>query len=142
MEGETVTLPVQSKVDLGRVIALTWSRVSGESDSSRVTVYMYSAASKGRALRPLLGRASLNIDGSLRIDDAKLSDEGVYIMTKIMAFSGQTEEYVKLVIIGKRHILNLSVSRVISMSHKCHTIILIYIRFCLDILNLSNMTFK
>ncbi|XP_066299583.1 uncharacterized protein [Branchiostoma lanceolatum] len=99
MAGETVTLPVQSEVDLDKVIAVTWSRVSGESGRERVAVYMYSAASKGHALKPLEGRASLNRDGSLRIDDAKLSDEGLYVMTQLMDDIGQTEEYVKLIII-------------------------------------------
>ncbi|KAI8484531.1 hypothetical protein Bbelb_378020 [Branchiostoma belcheri] len=101
MEGETVTLPVQSKVDLDKVIAVTWSRVIDESGRERVAVYMYSVASKGYALKPLQGRASLNMDGSLRIDDAKLSDEGLYVMTQLMDNIGQTEEYVKLIIIDQ-----------------------------------------
>ncbi|CAH1241776.1 HMCN1 [Branchiostoma lanceolatum] len=91
---ERVTLPATYD-STETVISITWSKVVGGMGGERKMVYIYSPNLE-YSHGPLLRRAQLVGKASLEINETKLEDEGLYVITVVLNIVGQEEKYVRL----------------------------------------------
>ncbi|XP_078662095.1 uncharacterized protein LOC144906048 isoform X2 [Branchiostoma floridae x Branchiostoma belcheri] len=94
IKDERVTLPATYD-STETVISITWSKVVGGMGGERKMVYIYSPNLE-YSHGPLFRRAQLVGKASLEINETKLEDEGLYVITVVLNIVGQEEKYVRL----------------------------------------------